>query len=210
MTWSLFIALAFGVTLWGGTPRLIFTKTFPGSVPEYVCVNVDRTGALEYKESPNDNQPLKANLQIEDVEPLFAMAQRLDYFRSPVDSGLKVANTGRKVFRYEGEDGAGTEVSFNYSTNETAQQLLQRFEQIAATERAYLELDRTVRYDKLGVNDALASVELLWVHKQLAGPQQFLPLLTRIETHDTFMHLVRDRAAKLRNEFEGEADKKQK
>jgi hypothetical protein len=207
----LIIAAASCATLWAATPRLIFTKTFPGSVPEYICVNVDRTGALEYKESPTDNQPLKANLQADDIEPLFVMAQKLDFFRSPVESGLKVANTGKKVFRYEAEDGTGTEVAFNYSTNETAQQLLQRFEQIAATERAYLELDRTIRYDKLGVNDALASVESLWLHKQLAAPQQFIPLLTRIEMHDTFMHLVRDRAAKLRSEFEAaDADKKQK
>ncbi len=45
------------------------------------------------------------------------MAEKLDYFKSPLESGLKVANTGKKTFRYENENGSSTEVSFNYSTN---------------------------------------------------------------------------------------------
>ena len=64
-------------------------------------------------------------------------------------------------------------------TDVTAKQLLDRFEQIAATERAYIDLDRTVHFDKLGVNDSLAQIESLWLRKQLAAPQQFVPLLNR-------------------------------
>lgn len=181
--------------------KLTFTKTFPGSVPEYECVNVDSSGALEYKEAANDDQPLKVQLQDGDTAALFSMAQKLDYFKSPLESGLKVANTGKKTFRYQDDAGAVTETSFNYSTNVTAQQLLERFEQIGATERACLDLDRAVHFDKLGVNDALAEIESLWLRKQLAAPQQFTPLLTRIATHESFMHLVRERAARLKDEF---------
>jgi hypothetical protein len=96
---------------------------------------------------------------------------------------------------------APTEAIFNYSLNETAQQLQERFEQIAATERAYIELERTLRYDRLGLNDALAQVESLWLRKQLAAPKQFVPILTRISTRETLMHLVRDRAARLKDDF---------
>ncbi len=59
-----------------------------------------------------------------------------------------------------------------------------------------------MRYDKLGVNDALAEIESMWLRKQLVAPQQFVPLLTRITTHESFMHLVRDRAARLKDEFQ--------
>lgn len=52
------------------------------------------------------------------------------------------------------------------------------------------------------MNDALAEVEALWLNKQLAAPSQFIPLLNRISSHESFMHLVRDRAAKLKEEFE--------
>lgn len=182
--------------------KLTFTKSFPGSTPAYTYVSVDHTGSLEYKESPTDDQPLKVRLRESETAPLFSMAEQLSYFRSPLESGLKVANTGKKTFRYEPETGPATETTFNYSINPTAQQLLERFEEIAASERAYIALDSTMHYEKLGVNDALADIESLWLHKQLAAPEQFIPLLTRISTHESFMHLVRERAARLKDEFQ--------
>ncbi|HSU57899.1 MAG TPA: hypothetical protein VLI55_01195 [Bryobacteraceae bacterium] len=199
---ALLLALVSSCCLLGGPARLTFTKSFPGSTPAFTYVSVARTGALEYKESPKDDQPLKVQLRASDTEPLFSLAEQLGYFKSPLESGLKVANTGKKTFRYEPENGPATETSFNYSINVTAQQLLDRFEQIAASERAYLELDSTMRYDKLGVNDALADIESLWLRKELAAPEQFLPLFTRIAGHEAFMHLVRDRAARLKDEFQ--------
>jgi hypothetical protein len=188
--------------------KLIFTKSFPGSMPPYVSIGIDRTGALEYKESPTDEQPVKAQLAEADVAALFALAEKLGYFKGPLESGLKVANTGKKTFRYEPESGSATEATFNYSTDLAAQQLLDRFEQAAATERAYLELDRTVHFDKLGVNDALATLESLWLRKQLLAPKQFLPLLDRISSRPAFMHLARDRAARLKDEFTGNVPQK--
>ncbi|HZS57410.1 MAG TPA: hypothetical protein VFA65_23625 [Bryobacteraceae bacterium] len=188
------------------TPRISYTRSFPGSTPEYFCVNIDRGGVLEYKESPTDDQPLKAQLPNSDTASLFAMAEKLNYFKVPLESGLKVANTGKKTFRYEDASGTGSEATFNYSLNVTAQQLQEKFEQIAQSERAYIELDRTIRHDHLGINDALAEVESLWLHKQLAAPKQFVPLLTRIMSHESLMHLVRDRAARLKDEFEAPAE----
>ena len=194
-------ALLLSASLFAAAPRLVYTRSFPGSVPPYFSIAIDRSGALEYKEAPKDDQPLKLQLPEPDTAPLFDLAQKLAYFTAPLESGLKVANTGKKTFRYENENGAPSEVSFNYSVNPDAQALLVRFEQIASTERAFLDLNQTVRYDKLGVNDALAEIEALWVRKQLVAPHQFLPLFSRITTHESFMHLVRDRAARLRDEF---------
>lgn len=198
----LVLALTVCSALAAAPAKLTFTKSFPGSVPAYTYVSIDHTGAVEYKESPTDSQPLRVQLRESEIAPLFSMAEQLNYFRSPLESGLKVANTGKKTFRYEPESGAASETTFNYSTDPTAQQLLERFEEIAASERAYLQLDSTMRYDKLGVNDALADVESLWLRKQLAAPEQFIPLLTRISTHQSFMHLVRERAARLKDEFQ--------
>ncbi|MBV8895683.1 MAG: hypothetical protein JO051_04160 [Acidobacteriaceae bacterium] len=200
------IALACSTGLFAVAPKLSYTRSFPGSTPDYFCVGLDRSGAIEYKESPTDDQPLKAQLPDAQVTELFAMAEKLNYFKTPLESGLKVANTGKKTLRYEDGNGPGNEVTFNYSVNEVAQQLQDKFEQIGASERAYIELDRTVHYDRLGVNDALAEVETLWLHKQLAAPKQFVPLLTRITNRETLMHLVRDRAARLKEEFEAAPD----
>lgn len=198
---AILVLLAISTAAAAATPKLTYIKDFPGSDPAWMCVEIDRTGALDYKESPKDDQPIRAHLEQSAADALFSMAERLGYFKSPLESGLKVANTGKKTFRYEDQNGVRTEAVFNYSIDPTAQQLLDRFEQIAASERAYAELDRTVHYDKLGVNDALAQIESLWLRKQLAAPQQFIPLFTRIETHESFMHLVRARAARLKDEF---------
>ncbi len=188
--------------VWAAPARLTFTKSFPKSTPPYTYVSVDRTGTLTYKEAPDDNQPVTAHLQESDVDTLFAMAEKLDYFHSRLESGLKVADTGKKTFRYEPDNGPAAEASFNYSVNPTAQQLLERFEDIAASERAFVSLQNTMRYDKLGVNDALADIESLWLRKQLAAPGQFVPLPTHISSHESFMHLVRARAARPKDEFQ--------
>ena len=186
-------------------PKIVFTKAFPHSKPEFEFVSVSKAGELLYKESATDDQPVRAKLQSADVDLLFSLAEKLNYFKSPLESGLKVANTGKKTFRYEDESGAGSEQVFNYSIDENAKQLLDRLELIAESERAYLDLDRTVHFDKLGVNDALAEIESLWLRKELAAPSQFLPLLNRIATHETFMHIARDRAARLRDQFQAVA-----
>jgi hypothetical protein len=181
--------------------RVTFTKSFPGSVPAYCSLQVSRTGDLEYKEAETDDNPVRAKLSQAEVDSVFDMAGKLNHFKGTLESGLKVANTGKKTFRYQAPDGAVTEAVFNYSIDPNAQQLLEHFEQIAETERAFIDLDRTVHFDKLGVNDSLSQVESLWLRKQLAAPAQFLPLLTRIAEHTAFMHLVRDRAAHLKEQF---------
>jgi hypothetical protein len=197
------VVLLFSWCAFAGEPRLIFTKSFPGSMPPYVFIGVDKAGNLEYKESPTDDQPVKAKLADADVASLFALAEKLDFFKTPLESGLKVANTGKKTFRYEPDSGPATEAIFNYSTLLPAQQLLDRFEQISSTEQAYMKLDRTVHFDKLGVNDALADIESLWLRKQLAAPAQFVPLLSRVASRESFMHIARERAARLKDQFTG-------
>ncbi len=183
------------------TPRLIYSRSFPGSSPEFFRLKISQTGALEYSESAVDDKPLKAQLSLGETAPLFEMADNLDHFKTPLESGLKVANTGKKIFRYEDGNGGNSEAVFNYSLNQTAQHLLEKMEQIAATERSYLNLDSSIRFDKLGVNDSLAEIEALWLHKQLAAPAQFIPLLDRVISHPSFMHIARDRAARLKDEF---------
>ena len=133
---------------------------------------------------------------------MFDMAAKLNLFQTPLESGLKVANTGKKTFSYSDGSGKTSNAVFNYSQNITAQQLLERFERIGESERAYISLERTAQFDKLGVNDSLAEIEALWLSKQLAAPLQFVPLLTKVASHESYMHLARDRAARLKDEFQ--------
>jgi hypothetical protein len=196
------LLLSFACGLCAQVPTLTFTREFPRSQPPYLSVVLTKTGALEYKESLNDELPVKAQMSAAEAAALFDLAQQLDFFRAPLESGLKVANTGKKTFRYDDGTGKTSQAVFNYSTNVIAQQLLNRFEQIAESERAYIDLERTARFDKLGVNDALAEIEALWLKKELAAPLQFVPLLNRVANHESYMHLARERAARLRDQFQ--------
>jgi hypothetical protein len=195
------LALVMVLPLAGATPKITYTRQFPGSEPPYFSISVDRAGAMQYRESPSDDHPLSAQLPQTETDAIFALAERLQYFKTALESGLKVANTGKKTLRYE-DGGVASEATFNYSLDPAAQELVSRFENIGSTERAYLDLDRTVHFDHLGVNDSLAVIEQLWLDKQLAAPMQFVPLLDRIASHESYMHLVRDRASRLKSEFE--------
>jgi hypothetical protein len=181
----------------GAGPRTTFSKSFPGSVPPYIEITVDRSGAAEYKEDPKDDNPLKFQLSQSDADTIFGLVDRLDHFARPLESGLKVANMGLKTFRYAGDDGASHEVKFNYSEDLEAKTLLDWFERISETERILIELERSVRFDKLGVQDAILRVEVERDQKRLVAEEQFLPMLDRIVKNESYLHMARTRAAAL-------------
>jgi hypothetical protein len=179
-----------------GEPKLSYSKSFPGSVPPYVEITVDKSGAALYKEDPKDDDPLKFQLAAADTSQMFALADKLDHFTRPLESGLKVANMGQKTFRYEG-DGKSGETKFNYSEDMDARALTEWFERIAETERSLIELERSVKFDKLGAQNAILRIEILKDQKRLVAPDQFLPMLDRVVKNESFLHIARDRAAGL-------------
>jgi len=177
-------------------PRLTYSKSFPGSTPPWVEITVEKAGAGLYKEDPKDEDPLKFQLTGAESSQLFGLVDKLDHFSRPLESGLKVANMGMKTFRYEA-DGRSDEVKFNYSEDMDARTLSDLFERIAETERGLIELETAVRFDKLGVQQAILRIEILRDQKRLVAPDQFLPMLDRIVKNESFLHIARDRAAAL-------------
>jgi hypothetical protein len=177
-------------------PRLFYSKYFKGSVPEFTAVTVERSGQVTYQEAKDDDNPIRVQMTEAETQQLFDLAEKLDKFQQPIESGLKVANMGTKTFRFE--DGTEKhEVQFNYSVDTVAQALLDCFERIAETEQDFSELERTARYDKLGVNDALLVLDISMEHKRVVAAQQFLPLLDRIAKNDSYLHIARERASAL-------------
>jgi hypothetical protein len=39
-------------------PKLLYTKSFPGSVPAFVSIELQKTGQAIYKEAPDDESPV--------------------------------------------------------------------------------------------------------------------------------------------------------
>jgi hypothetical protein len=176
--------------------RIIYSKSFTGSVPPYIEIVIEKSGASLYKEDPKDDDPIKFELSASETEQIYGLAEKLGNFGRPLEAGLKVANMGAKTFRYEGPDGA-REVKFNYSEDNDAKTLYDLFEQISETERAFITLQSAVRFDKLGAQDAVLRIEALRAQKRLLPQTQFLPLLDRVAKNESFLHMARDRAATL-------------
>ncbi|MBZ5634000.1 MAG: hypothetical protein LAO55_12830 [Acidobacteriia bacterium] len=188
-------AVITGFALGADLPRVSYTKIFPGSEPAYMAITMDKGGAVTYKEA-KDEEPETFKLEADAVQAIFDLVDKLDHFKRPLESGLKVAKTGDKTFRWE--NGAeSNEAKFNYSLDENAKVLQDWFERISESERALMVLRRAIRFDKLGVNDAVLRVDTAFFQKRLVGREQFVPLLDRIAKNESFVNLARDRAARL-------------
>jgi hypothetical protein len=195
MKWCLILIFA-GVALAGDGSRLVYTRAFPGSVPAFLQVIVDKAGNAEYREAEDDELPIKFQLSGADTQTVFELAGKLDYFKHPLESPLKVAFMGTKTFRYENGD-QKSETKFNFSEDPAARDLQDWFERMAESAEHHIDLDRAAKYDRLGVVKALTLLESAMERKRLVGLDQYLPTLDRISKNESYMHTARARAAEI-------------
>lgn len=183
-------------------PALVYSKSFPGSSPAFVQINVDKSGAVQYREAADDDQPLQFHLKPAETEAVFGLAEKLGYFKQPLEAPAKVAFMGTKTFRWE--NGAEqNEVKFNYTQDPSARELQDWFERMSESAQREIELERTVKYDKLGVVHALILLQEAFDNRRVVGAEQYLPMLDRIVKNESFMHTAQDRAAALAMEIRG-------
>ena len=195
MKWAALLLLAGSV--WAGDdPRLTFTKSFPGSAPAFVMVTLEKNGDTEYREAADDDQPLKFKLADADAQTVFGLAEKLDYFKHPLESPLKVAFMGTKTFRYE-NGAVKNEVKYNFSEDPSAQALQDWFERMSESAQYRIELERAAKYDHLGVVHALMLVNSGLNSRRLVALDQFLPMLDRISNNEMYMHTARVQAAEI-------------
>jgi hypothetical protein len=196
VTTTALLLLAAATTVAAGDPRIVYTKTFPGSTPPYFAVTIERTGSATYNESQDADNAEPMQMEEKVTRQIFDLAQKLDHFKNPLESGLKIANLGLKAFRWE--DGAERhESKFNYSTSEDAKALNELFEHISESARLMLDLDRVMKHDRLGVNEAMLRIQIAWDSKHLLGTARLLPLLDQVAKNESFVHIARERAAQL-------------
>lgn len=184
--------------------RLFFSRNFPGSAPAYFEVSVDAAGAVSYRESP-DEDPLEHQASAETVRWLFETADKLDRFRQPLASSRKTAFTGDKILRYQSEGGETSEAAFVYTEVDEAKELVSWFLKLAETERHLIELERALRFDRLGVNKAVGALESSYNRDRVVDPEHLLEMLRKINDDKKIIHLARSRAAALIERIEAGA-----
>ncbi|MGB7844853.1 MAG: hypothetical protein WBL63_04500 [Candidatus Acidiferrum sp.] len=203
------LALALIFCLWmasgafaspAGSAVFTYRRIFKSSTPEFIEIKINEdsdTGSYEIRQLDEDpgatpfeiSHPLRAKV--------FELAARLNYFKGlDLDIHRKIANLGEKTFHWE-RGSESHEVKFNYTVNSDASQLLQICEGLARQQELIDLIQRRMKYDRLGVNDALLQLESDISKGVLPEPQRVLPVLDQISGDYRFVEIARQRARAL-------------
>jgi len=180
--------------------KLTYRRVFKGSAPEFIEISVREDSdiaAYEIRQLDEDagSSPFQVSAGLR--AKMFDLSAQLKHFQGQdLDVHRKIANLGEKTFRWE--SGAEThETKFNYTLNPAGTQLLQIFEGLARQQEHVDLILRRMRYDRLGVNDALLQFESDLNRSLLPEPQRVLPMLDQIAGDSHFVDIARQRARSL-------------
>ncbi len=182
-----------------GGAALTYRRIFKSSSPEFIEIKVSEGGQCVYDIRQLDDAPGPQPFEV--GEPLrgkiFELAAQLSYFRDvQLDVRRRIANLGEKTFRYE-RAGQANEVTFNYTLNAAANQLMQIFEGLARQQEHLTKLQRRMKYDRLGINEALLQLESDLNRRLLPEPERLLAALEQIANDSRFVEIARQRARAL-------------
>jgi hypothetical protein len=180
--------------------KLTYRRVFKSSSPELIEIIVrDDSDAATFEIRQLDEDPGAAPFEVGAAlrDKMFELAGELKHFQGQdLDVHRRIANLGEKSFRWE--KGTEThETKFNYTLNSAATQLMQIFEGLARQQELVTLLERRMKYDRLGINDALLQFETDLNHKLLPEPQRALPTLDQIASDSRFVEIGRQRARAL-------------
>jgi len=177
-----------------------YRRVFKSSVPEYIEIRIqENSSAATYEIRQLDEDAGSSSFEIGPGlrAKIFQLVSDLHHFKGlDLDVHRKIANLGEKTFRWD----AGTEssqVKFNYTLNSAATQLLQICEGLARQQELIELLQRRIKYDRLGVNDALLQFENDLSKAVLPEPERALPLLDQIASAPRFVEIARQRSRAL-------------
>ncbi len=189
-----------GSTSPGSGARLAYRRLFKSSSPEFIEIVVhEDSDSATYEIRQLDEDPGASPFEVSASlrARMFELAAQLRHFQGQdLDVHRKIANLGEKTFRWE----HGSEIheaKFNYTLNSGANQLLQIFEGLARQQEHLTLISRRMKYDRLGINDALLQFETDFNHRLLPEPQRALPVLDQIASDSHFVEIARQRARSL-------------
>jgi hypothetical protein len=188
-----------------GDAVISWRKIFKGSVPEFVEIRIGQSGKCTYdiRQLNETAAPEEFDVTNSLREKIFSLAEELNNFKDQdIDVHRKIANLGEKTLRYE-KDGQFSETKFNYTLNNAGGQLMQIFEGLTRQQDHLQTLKRTLRYDRLGVNDALVNLQEDFDNKLLPEPEVLLPVLEQIGNDSRIVEVARSRARAIAAKIRG-------
>ena len=169
-----------------------FERDFPGAVPGRFEVRLEADGSATYTE--DGEEPAEFDIGPAEAGMVFGLAEGLQRFSKPLASSRRVASTGRKKLRFESEGRIVGEAEFDYSEVRKAREVASWFVGLAETRQHLRELERALRFDPLGVNDALVKATDAIERDRLSAPQLLESVLSEISAQKRLLHLARARA----------------
>lgn len=200
MAWLACLALFAGGSLWGADSATItFRRVFKGSNPEFIEIKVSEDGPATYDihQLSEDNSPQPFEVGPAVRAKILQLTGELHNFAGvDLDIHRRIADLGEKTFRYE-KGGEVHETHFNYTIDRTANQLLMIFDGLSQQQEDLLNIQEKLKYDRLGVNDALRQFEADLTQRTLPEPERLLPVLDQVAADAKVVDVARQLARSL-------------
>lgn len=186
-------------------PTVTFRLEMPTFNPTYFGVAVESTGRAAYQSQPQPTtdhipgDPYLVKFVVSETtdKRIMELAREANYFQGNFDYKKgKIANTGSKTLSYADDDRCN-QTTYNWSENQAIQQLTTIFQDISNTMEFGRRLAFLHRFDKLGLDAELKSMEEQAKANNLAELQGIEPILKSIASDYAVMNLARARAERL-------------
>jgi len=186
--------------------QISFTVEQPQVEPAAYSLEVYEDGSGSYRASYTVSatgnsapEPVERAIQIHDplLAKMFGEARAHHFFAFDCERRHShVAFTGKKTLAYTGPDGAGS-CTFNYAKEQWVDQLAQGLQAVAYTLEEGVRLKREQRYDRLSLDNELASLQEAVRNGQALEIENIQPELQSIVRDGAVMNRARGRASRL-------------
>ena len=201
--WSLPLALllwAGGLSEAGQPTRVFWQKDYARGQTELHRIEVEADGSTRYVLKLGDGEPVAVNFQLKahTLRNLLEMFSQADFLNRDKNfvSSRRVADTGTRTIRLV--SGPQTrEVVFKHTGDRTFRKIVTFFDHLSAQERFLLDLELTLKHDRLGIPRKLDQLQGFMDRKTIVDPQRFSPILKRISQNTSLMNLARKTARRL-------------
>jgi hypothetical protein len=202
-----------------------FKQVWKEAQPAEFSIVVHQNGQVEYTSMDKDltppqerNAPVESNAeqsaQAEDAasqdafhkqfqasdglwEKLSGLARQANFFDGQFDfTKHAIAQTGKKTLSYS-DASRHKSTTYNYSEDPSIQELTAVFQGISSTIEGGRKLEFDRRFDKLSLDQDLKGLEDMSNNGRLEEVQAIAPLLQRLATDRTVLHIAQQRAQRV-------------
>jgi len=186
------------------TPTVTFTFDWAGVEPHRYVIAVDSGGNAVYRSwttdpaaelsSGDDPYLQKFAVSAAARDRIFALSRQLNYFNGDFEYHRHpVAKTGDKTLAYADSDKQYV-TRYNWSENAGIGELTELFQGISTTVESGRRLERLYRFEPLGLDEELKSLEGVAAEHQATELQLIAPILGRLAQDSAVLNIARKRA----------------